>query len=155
MALLTVFTRFIWLASLNWCWTADRLARRGLDHPDQCSLCDQEDKTVQHLLVSCVFSRDIWYQVLSLVGLQRFTPRHNDEVFQNWWRTVETRVPKQQRAGFNSLVILLVAWWMWKHRNACVFYGTSPSTQRTIQDIKDEATMWCMAGARGLIGICP
>jgi hypothetical protein len=29
---------FIWLASLNKCWTADRLARRGLDHPDKCLL---------------------------------------------------------------------------------------------------------------------
>jgi hypothetical protein len=25
---------FLWLASLNRCWTADRLARRGLEHPD-------------------------------------------------------------------------------------------------------------------------
>jgi hypothetical protein len=24
---------FIWLASLNRCWTTDQLARRGLDHP--------------------------------------------------------------------------------------------------------------------------
>ena len=25
------------------CWTADRLARRGLPHPEYCPLCDQED----------------------------------------------------------------------------------------------------------------
>ena len=42
---------FIWLAVLNHCWTADRLARRGLQHPEHCPLCDQEEETVQHLLM--------------------------------------------------------------------------------------------------------
>jgi hypothetical protein len=31
---------FIWLASLNQCWTSNRLARRGMDHPKRCPLCD-------------------------------------------------------------------------------------------------------------------
>jgi hypothetical protein len=31
---------FMWLAVRNRCWTSDRLARRGLPHPDRCSLCD-------------------------------------------------------------------------------------------------------------------
>lgn len=63
-------------------------------------------------------------------------------------------VPKQQRAGFNLLVIL-VAWWLWKHRNDCVFESSSPSVQRIIQDMTDEAKMWCMAGAKGLSGMLP
>uniref|UniRef100_A0A452Y136 Reverse transcriptase zinc-binding domain-containing protein n=1 Tax=Aegilops tauschii subsp. strangulata TaxID=200361 RepID=A0A452Y136_AEGTS len=32
---------FHWLAHLDRCWTADRLARRGLQHPARCPLCDQ------------------------------------------------------------------------------------------------------------------
>lgn len=36
---------FLWLAIRNRCWTSDRLARRGLSHPDRCPLCDQEDET--------------------------------------------------------------------------------------------------------------
>lgn len=55
---------FVWLTSLNRCWTADTLARRGLDHQESCPLCDQQEETVQHILVSCVFARDIWFQVL-------------------------------------------------------------------------------------------
>jgi hypothetical protein len=31
---------FIWLAIRNRCWTADRLEKRGLPHPDQYPLCD-------------------------------------------------------------------------------------------------------------------
>ena len=47
---------FLWPAIRNRCWTADRLAKRGLPHPDKCPLCDQEE-TVQHLLASCVVAR--------------------------------------------------------------------------------------------------
>jgi hypothetical protein len=53
------------------------------------------------------------------------------------------------KKGFNTLVIL-VAWWIWKHRNSCVFDGASPSVARIIQDIRDEAGQWCLAGGSRL-----
>jgi hypothetical protein len=34
---------FIWLVHHNTCWTSDRLAKHGMDHPDCCPLCDQEE----------------------------------------------------------------------------------------------------------------
>jgi hypothetical protein len=40
---------FIWLVAHNRCWTADRLAKKGLNHPHRCPLCDQEDETLNHL----------------------------------------------------------------------------------------------------------
>jgi hypothetical protein len=62
-------------------------------------------------------------------------------------------VPKQARSGFNSLVSL-VMWYFWKQRNACVFDGVSPEVPRTILDIRNEATLWCMAGAKDLSSLC-
>jgi hypothetical protein len=44
---------FLWLVADKRCWTADRLARRGLPHLDKCPLCHQEDENIDHLLVSC------------------------------------------------------------------------------------------------------
>lgn len=43
---------FIWLAIVNRCWTADRLAHRGMDHPERCVLCDQEEESIQHILIT-------------------------------------------------------------------------------------------------------
>jgi len=40
--------------------------------------------------------------------------------------------------------------WIWKHRNACVFEGASPNVNALVQEIRDEANLWCMAGAKGL-----
>jgi hypothetical protein len=45
---------FVWLAVRNSCWTADRLLKQGLPHPDHCARCNQEDETAQHILTSCV-----------------------------------------------------------------------------------------------------
>ena len=50
---------FSWLALKNRCWTSDRLARRGLPHQAACPLCDQEEETIHHLLLGCVFARHI------------------------------------------------------------------------------------------------
>jgi len=60
---------FIWLAVKNRCWTAYRLAKRGLPHPASCPLCDQAEETIQHTLVGCVFARQVWTMILYRLGL--------------------------------------------------------------------------------------
>jgi hypothetical protein len=119
---------FLWLAALNRRWTADRLARRGLEHPEQ-SFCDQEEETIEHILLSCVFSREVRYMLLSAFNgrLQQVAPGLQDKVFQNWWKLVEVQVPPIQRIqhpGFSC------AWMLWKHRNTCVFDKAPPSIAR-------------------------
>jgi hypothetical protein len=37
---------FVWLVAHSMCWTADRLARQGMDHPEKCPLCNQEEETI-------------------------------------------------------------------------------------------------------------
>jgi hypothetical protein len=110
---------FLWLAALDRCWTADRLAHRGLEHPDKCVLCDQQDETIQHILLARVFLETFGSKCclgLGYNGLLLGVRQH----FQDWWLESELKVPKQFQKGFNSLVIL-VAWGLWKHRNAGVF----------------------------------
>jgi hypothetical protein len=66
---------FMWLVAHNWCWTADRLARQGLSHPAKCLFCDQEQESIQHLLIGCVFARQFWFSLLQHVGLSSLTPQ--------------------------------------------------------------------------------
>jgi hypothetical protein len=65
---------FIWLVTQIRCWTADRLAKRGLNHPSKCPLCDQDSETTNHLLVTCVFARVFWYKVLRKFGMYSLAP---------------------------------------------------------------------------------
>uniref|UniRef100_A0A453BHD7 Reverse transcriptase zinc-binding domain-containing protein n=1 Tax=Aegilops tauschii subsp. strangulata TaxID=200361 RepID=A0A453BHD7_AEGTS len=53
---------FHWLANLDRCWTADRLARHGLQHHPRCLLCDQAPETIRHLMLDCPFSRQAWHE---------------------------------------------------------------------------------------------
>ena len=48
---------FHWLAQQDRCWTADRLARCGLQHHPRCPLCDQAAETIHHLFIECTFTR--------------------------------------------------------------------------------------------------
>jgi hypothetical protein len=64
------------------------------------------------------------------------------------------QIEKHHHKGFNSLVVM-VAWWIWKHRNACVFEGALPNVNALMQEIKGETILWCIAGAKGLRHIWP
>jgi hypothetical protein len=73
---------FMWLVAHGRCWTANRLAKKGLPHPQLCLLRDQEE-TLNHLLVSCVFSREVWFQIMKYVWLQHLGPIHENNVFKS------------------------------------------------------------------------
>ena len=74
--------------------------------------------------------------------------------FFDWWLEWPAVAPPQQHKGFASLVII-TAWFIWKHRNAAIFDGAQPSTDDLVQLIKDDAGRWAKAGYRGLERIIP
>ncbi|WVZ94677.1 hypothetical protein U9M48_040542 [Paspalum notatum var. saurae] len=98
---------FIWLAVKNRCWTADRLAKRGLPHPSACPLCDQAAETIQHILISCVFSREVWTSIFQKLGLLALAPQPGCRSFIRWWGRFRKAVPKELRKGLNSLITLV------------------------------------------------
>jgi hypothetical protein len=140
---------FMWLVAQNKCWTADRLAWHGMDHPEKCLLCDQEEETIDHIMLSFVFARQFWFNWLQQVHLQMLTPQPDVSSFLEWWREANERAPGQIKAWLNSLVIL-GAWTLWKHRNRCVFDGGAPSMAATLTQDEEERKRWELAGARGI-----
>ena len=107
------------LAIRNRCWTADRLARRGLPHPSHCSFCDQEEENIQHILTTCVLAREFWCRIFSVLGLQYRIPSPHEISFTDWWRKAVKKLQKDKKKGLNT-VIILAAWILWKHHNACL-----------------------------------
>jgi hypothetical protein len=140
---------FMWLAAHKRCWTSDRLARRGLPHPEHCPLCDQEDETLDHLLVACVFTRQFWYLVLQQVGMHSLAPQPTDLIFDEWWEKASMTTFGLTKRGLNSLIIL-GAWTIWNHRNKCVFEGASPNMVESLILLGEDRCLWMLAGARGL-----
>jgi hypothetical protein len=140
---------FLWLVMHNRCWTAGRLAKRGLPHPSACTLCDQEEETIQHLLISCVFARQFWYLLLRRSGLPNLSLDNALCSLDDWWSRAVEKIPRDLQSGFNSLVIL-GAWSLWRQHNDYVFNERSPSLASALTLAGDELRMWCRVGAKGL-----
>ena len=144
---------FFWLALRDRCWKVERLARHGLPHGSVCLLCDQATETMAHLLSGCPFSRQVWYDSLAWCRLPASTPTA-DTPFIDWLAASAATIPACLRRGFTTLA-LLIAWEIWKQRNACIFNAAQPSISKTVVTIREEARGWAHAGARGLGLILP
>ena len=108
---------------------------------------------MQHLLTGCSFSRQVWHEVLYWCRSTATIP-DQDEEFITWLTSALAATPRSLRRGLASIAIL-TAWWLWKHRNGCVFNGDHPSVNRAFNDIREEARLWARAGASGLALILP
>ncbi|WVZ70726.1 hypothetical protein U9M48_019369, partial [Paspalum notatum var. saurae] len=118
-------------------------------YSDVCVLCDQDEESMQHILISCVFTRQIWHSVLQHLGLAALAPSISNSRFNAWWKVAASNVLKELRQGLNSLIILVV-WEVWKHRNACIFEEAQPNNQVLLQAVLVESSLWCKAGASKL-----
>jgi hypothetical protein len=123
---------FLWLVAEREVWTADRLQKRGMCHPERCPLCDQAQETLDHLLIGCVFAREFWFKSLSEVNIQNMAPQLGDGAFMEWWHKICSQVHGVAQEGLKSLIILGV-WTLWKHRNECVFDKKRPSMEVVLE----------------------
>jgi hypothetical protein len=135
---------FHWLAYQNRCWTADRLANRGLQHHARCLLCDQEPETMRHLLIECSFTKQIWHEALAWLRIPCRPPEDADTSIFAWLDSTKRATPKPLRKGLGS-----AAW------NKCVFERGRPSVPDLLRDIQCEAKLWAQAGATGLGVVLP
>jgi hypothetical protein len=125
---------FIWLAIQDRCWTSERMQRHGLVNHGPCALCSQEAEAIDHLLLGCAFSREIWFKTLRTCHWQNLTPSH-DACLAEWWTQSRKQVSKGRRKAFDSLVVL-VARCIWLERNSRVFRNQSSTVTQLLQHIR-------------------
>jgi hypothetical protein len=66
---------FIWLVFHNRARTAVRLARRNLPHLEVCPFCNQEEETINHILIGCVFAREVRTITLQHLDFMHLVPQ--------------------------------------------------------------------------------
>ena len=126
----------------------DRLAKRGLQHTPICPLCDQQPEDGEHLLVRCVYARELWFLVLQKLGLPQLTPTSDASTAQ-WWTQLARRISdKKKRKEINGLIIL-TARSIWLERNSRVFDQCASTTSAVFNRIEQEFALWRMAGICG------
>jgi hypothetical protein len=87
------FKFFFWLALQDRCWTSQRLHRHGLASDTSCALCLQCEESINHLLLGCVFSREVWSRLLQPLGWQHVLP-NADSRQGDWWVYAHKRIVK-------------------------------------------------------------
>lgn len=102
---------FHWLAFQDRCWTADRVARRGLQHHPRCLLCDQAPETMRHLFIECPFAKQSWHDALAgcaCLAACRMTQKNSS-----------SSAPRLQNLLRTNLFARDSGWQhcYWKHRN--------------------------------------
>jgi len=136
--------RFFWLAMHRRCWTANRRMRHGLQDRDDCIMCLQASETLDHILLGCVLSRQVWIILLSKLGLTAVATHGGVDTFR-WWAWARRRVHRSSRKGFDSL-IMLTCWVLWKERNAWTFMNEAKDARELCLEIRQEADLWLRAG---------
>ena len=65
---------FAWEAAWGKVLTLDQLKRRGMTFANRCFMCEEEEETIDHLLIHCKFSKMLWDLILSIVGISWVFP---------------------------------------------------------------------------------
>lgn len=144
---------FFWLVLHNKVWTAERCRRHGLQAHGDCALCSQSLEELDHLLVQCVFSREVWFKALRKYGWQSLAPGQNDS-FILWWLRARKAVSKVRRKAFDSFIVL-VGWHLWLERNARTFRNVTASVSSVLSSIAQATEQWCLAKLLSRVSLYP
>ena len=59
---------FAWESSWGKVMTLDQLKRHGRALANRCCLCDEDEETIDHLLIHCKTARMLWVLFLTILG---------------------------------------------------------------------------------------
>eukprot|EP00253_Pinus_taeda_P015937 PITA_15937 len=77
-------TLFAWLVAKDKILTWDKLQKKGFSGPSRCYLCNREAETQDHLLIKCVYARNLWREVEKLFQKPERSPKETNEVIFHW-----------------------------------------------------------------------
>jgi hypothetical protein len=135
---------FFWLALHKRLWTAERRKRHGLQDGDECALCAQETETIGHLVLGCTFAKQVLFALLHPLQLDTPMQDAGDEIA-SWWLHQRSRIASADRKVLDSL-LLLVAWCLWKERNARVFGRAASCANDVVRAVVQEGEEWALDG---------
>ena len=145
---------FIWLVIHDRCWTAARRKKHGLQDDDTCVLCAQMSETIDHLLIACPFTREVWFRLLRRLGWETLAPDSQSTSFVRWWFGARKQIPKDNRRCLDTL-ITLTSWLLWKERNDRTFNRRVRTIDDVLTWVYDEIDAWLQAGFKCLeLAVC-
>ena len=104
---------FTWEAVWGKVLTLDNLKRRGVAFANRCFLCEEDEETIDHLLIHCKSAKMLWNLFLSIVGISWVFPQL---VFHTLLPWQEVAVGKKRKKMWTATPSCLF-WTLWRARN--------------------------------------
>ena len=95
-----------------------------------------------HIMLRCVFAREVWTTVLQSMGKKEWIP--TIEMSMASWCAEKGGASRKRRS--QAGILILVMWEIWKHRNAIIFDGALPSKNVVLLRVCKEGRAWKEAG---------
>ena len=108
---------FAWDASWGKALTLDQIQKRGWALANRCFLCQAHEKSIDHLLLHCEKTREVWKLFFTLFGVFWVFPSSVRETLLGWNKAW---VGKKRRIVW-KVGPLCFFWLVWKARNRIAF----------------------------------
>ena len=129
---------FAWEASWGKVLTMDQLKRRGMTFANRCFMCEEEEETIDHLLIHCKIAKMLWDLILSIVGISWVFPNSVMHTLLAWQGAA---VGKKRKKIWLAAPLCLF-WNLWRARNSLVFENEVPSAQRLKANFVTNLWSW-------------
>lgn len=108
---------FSWVAVQYKILTLDNLQRRGFILVNRCVLCYDNEDSIDHLLIHCIYSREVFNSVLSQCQVAWVVPKLATNLMLQWENPFAS--PWMRRLW--DFGLQHVWWGLWKEQNNRVF----------------------------------
>ena len=103
-----------------------------------CPMCLEDEETVDHLLLRCIYAVKIWNSVIGWFGCKWVLPKLLQHLFEAWKSPTGSLRGKE----LCKLLFLLAIWHIWKERNARCFEETNSFEEILSDKIKFSVAQW-------------
>ena len=134
---------FTWEAAWGKVLTMDNLKRRGMTVANRCFLCEEDEETINHLLIHCRSAKMLWNLLLSIGGISWVFPRSVLHTLLAWQGVA---VGKKRKKIWSAAPLCLF-WTIWCARNRLAFENKVTSAQRI--KINFISNLWSWANLFG------
>ena len=117
---------FTWEATWDKVLTLDQLKHRGWAFSNRCFLCEEDEETIDHLLIRYKRAKTLWNLFLSVVGTSWVFPHSVLYTLLAWQGTAMGK----KRKKIWMIAPLCLFWTLWHERNRVVFENEVTSIQR-------------------------
>jgi len=122
----------------------------NLQDDDSCGACFRLSETISHILVGCVYAREVWSNLLRRWNWLRLAVGLSTHLeLTDWWSWSRKQVHRDDRKAFDTLLVLVV-WLLWKQRNNRIFQNSNMLASDLVLRIIEEGKAWAYAGFRHL-----